>query len=102
MLTYSITLEPYEDIAQEFQSKLVQEEQTPTMADTRKLLELIHDKHAHRQQVNKNNSNISRSRRANNGGGNQNSHKGGKPHAKSKDGKNKKHQSHSKAWTESI
>ena len=30
MLTYSITLEPYEDIAQEFQKRLVQEERTPT------------------------------------------------------------------------
>ena len=72
------------------------------MAGARKLLELIRDKHAHRQQANKNNSNISRSRRANNGGGNQISHKGGKPNAKSKDGNNKKHQSHSKVWTVSI
>ena len=62
----------------------------------------IVNKHAHRQQANKNNSNISRSRRANHGGGNQNSHKGGKPNAKSKGGNNKKLQSHSKAWTESI
>ena len=48
MLTYIITLEPYEDIAQEFQTKLVQEEWALTMADTRKLLKLIHDKHAHK------------------------------------------------------
>ena len=61
------------------QRKLVQEERTPTMANARKLLELIRDKHAHKQQANKNNSNISRSRRANHGGGNRNSHQGGNP-----------------------
>ena len=73
MLSYSITLEPYEDIAQEFQKKLAQEERTPTMEDARDLLELICEKHAHKLQADKNNSNISHSRRTNHGGGNRNS-----------------------------
>ena len=77
MLMYSITLEPYEDIAEEFQKKLVQEERTSTMEDARTLLELVCDKHAHKLQANKNKSNISQSRRTNHGGGNQNSHQVG-------------------------
>ena len=41
------------------QRKLVKEEQTLTMEDARKLLQSIREKHAHRQQTNKNNSNTS-------------------------------------------
>ena len=63
---------------------------------------MISKKHAHKQQANKNNSNISCSRRANNGRGHRGSHNGGKPYTKSKYGNNKKHQSHIEAWTESI
>ena len=77
MLTYSITLEPYEDIAQEFQQKLVKEESTPTMDDASDFLDLIREKHAHKLQANKNNGNISRSRRTNHGGGNRGSNQGG-------------------------
>ena len=103
MLTYSIMLSPYDDIAQMYQHKLVRKDWTPNMDDARELLCLICDKHAHRQQANKNNSNISRSRHANHGGGNPGSHNEGKPCAKSKDGnKDKQNQSHCKAWTESI
>ena len=102
MLTYSITLEPYEDIAQEFQKKLVQEERTPTTEDARDFLELICEKHAHKLQANKNNSNISHSRRMNHGGGNRSSNQGGKPNAKSKGKENKKFESYSKLWTKKI
>ena len=80
MLTYSITLEPYEDIAQEFQKKLVKEERTPTMEDARDLLDQIRNKHL---QASKSNGNISHSRRTNHGRGNRGSNQGGKPNAKS-------------------
>ena len=102
MLAYSITLEPYKDIAQEFQKKLVKEERTPTMDDTKDLLDLICENHAHKLQASKNNGNISRTRRTNHGGGNRGSNQGGKSNAKSKDSKNKKLESHSSIWTEKI
>ena len=72
------------------------------MEDARDLLELMREKHAHKLQANKNNSNISHMRRTNHGGGNRSSNQGGKPNAKSKGKKNKKFESHSKLWTEKI
>ena len=72
------------------------------MEDARDLLELICEKHAHKLQADKNNSNISHSRRTNHGGGNRNSNQGGKPNAKWNNKENKKSESHSKIWTEQV
>ena len=103
MLVYSIMLSLYDDIPQDYQDTLVKKECTPTMEDIKELLRLVRDKHAHKQQASINNGNITRSRRAKPGGGNQGSHNGGKLYGKSKDGKKyKKPCAHSKAWNKSI
>ncbi len=102
VLSYSITLEPYEDIAQEFRKKMETEDEPPTMENAKELLELIRDKHAHRLQANKNNSSISTSRRTNHGGGNRSSNQGGKPNSKWNNKETKKSESHSKIWTDKI
>ena len=49
------------------------------MEDAKEVLRLIHDKHAHKGQASIKNGKISRSRRANHGGGNQDSHNGETP-----------------------
>ena len=99
LISYSITLEPYEDIAQQFRKKIETEDEPPTMAHAKELLELIRDKHAHRLQANKhNNSSISSSRRTTHGGGNRNSNQYSKRNSK----ENKKSEPHSKTWTDKI
>ena len=99
MISYSITLEPYEDIAQEFRKRMETEDDPPTMEDAKELLELIRDKHAHRLQANKhNNSSISSSRRTTHSGGNRNSNQYSKRNSK----ENKKSESHSTTWTDKI
>ena len=99
LISYSITLEPYEDIAQQFRKKIGTEDKPPTMEHAKELLELIRDKHAHRLQANKNNnSSISSSRRTTHGGGNRSSNQYSKRNSK----ENKKSEPHSKAWTDKI
>ena len=77
MLVYSITLSLYDAKAQTYQYELVKKNWAPTMEDTKQLLRLICDKHAHKQQASISNDNNSTSRCTNHGGGNCGSHKGG-------------------------